>query len=57
MQDRLFAKIVDEVANSKGQLVWSSSGVTVVNQIPPPDPTAALPATAPPGAFHAGESR
>jgi hypothetical protein len=48
---------VDEVANSKGQLVWSSSGVTVVNQLPPPDPTAARSATAPPGVFHASESR
>jgi small-conductance mechanosensitive channel len=58
MQDRLFAKIVDEVANSKGGLVWSSSGVTVVNQIATPDPTANRPAAAaPPGAFHAGEPR
>jgi small-conductance mechanosensitive channel len=57
MQDRLFAKIVDEIASSKGQLAWASSGVTVVNQMPPPDPTAGRPATAPPGAFHASESR
>jgi small-conductance mechanosensitive channel len=57
MQDRLFAKIVDEVANSKGQLAWASSGVTVVNQMPPPDPTAPRPATPPPGALHATESR
>ncbi len=58
MQDRLFAKIVDEVANSKGRLVWSSSGVTVVNQIAQPDPAAPRPAAAaPPDAFHAGEPR
>ncbi len=57
MQDRLFAKIVDEVANSKGQLAWASSGVTVVNQMPPPDPIAPRPATPPPGALHATESR
>jgi hypothetical protein len=57
MQDRLFAKIVEEIASSKGQLTWASSGVTVVNQMPPPDPTAARPATVPPGAFHASESR
>jgi small-conductance mechanosensitive channel len=41
MQDRLFTKIVAEVANSNGRLVWTSSSVTVVN--PPPPPTA-LPA-------------
>jgi small-conductance mechanosensitive channel len=57
MQDRLFAKIVDEILSSKGQLAWASSGVTVVNQISPPDPTAPRSATAPPGAFHASESR
>jgi small-conductance mechanosensitive channel len=57
MQDRLFAKIVDEIKGSKGQLAWASSGVTVVNQMSPPDPTAPRPATAPPGAFHASESR
>jgi hypothetical protein len=57
MQDRLFAKIVDEIASSKGQLAWASSGVTVVNQMSSPDPTAPRPATAPPGAFHASESR
>jgi small-conductance mechanosensitive channel len=56
MQDRLFAKIVDEIANSEGRLAWASSGVTVVNQMTPPDPTAA-PALAPPGARHATESR
>jgi len=57
MQDRLFAKIVDEVAGSQGHLAWSSSGVTIVNQLPPPDPTAVRPATAPPGAFQPTESR
>jgi small-conductance mechanosensitive channel len=57
MQDRLFAKIVDGVAGSQGHLAWSSSGVTIVNQLPPPDPTAVRPATAPPGAFQPTESR
>jgi small-conductance mechanosensitive channel len=57
MQDRLFNKIVDEVANSKGHLVWASSGVTVVNQMSPPDPTAARPAIAPPGSLPASGSR
>jgi small-conductance mechanosensitive channel len=57
MLDRLFTKIVEEVAKSNGRLAWASSGVTVVNQIPPPDPTDSRPATAPPGALHASESR
>jgi small-conductance mechanosensitive channel len=31
MQDKLFTKIVQEVANSNGQLAWAPSSVTVVN--------------------------
>src|SRR5580692_9580100 len=31
MKDQLFTKIVQEVANSKGQLSWASSGVTFVS--------------------------
>jgi hypothetical protein len=54
MQDRLFTKIVEEVANSNGKFAWASSGVTVVNQMPPPDPTAALPSSI---ARNASESR
>jgi small-conductance mechanosensitive channel len=37
MKDQLFTKIVQEVANSKGQLVWASSGVTYVSQPTTPD--------------------
>jgi small-conductance mechanosensitive channel len=32
VKDRLFTKIVDEVANSKGKLEWASSSATVVLQ-------------------------
>ena len=31
MQDKLFAKIVQEVANSNGRLAWAPSSVTVIN--------------------------
>jgi len=41
MQDKLFAKIVQEVANSDGRLVWAPSSVTVIN-VP-----STLPASAP----------
>src|SRR5277367_2093524 len=57
MQDRLFTKIVDEVANSNGRLVWNSSGVTVINQAPYPDPLAPRPPSAIPAARHATETR
>src|SRR5580692_1795189 len=36
MQDRLFTKIVQEVANSDGRLAWAPSSVTVVNLPPTP---------------------
>ena len=53
MQDQLFTRIVQEVANSNGRLEWASSGVTVINQPLPPDATAAPP---PPGAGRAAGS-
>jgi small-conductance mechanosensitive channel len=40
MQNLLFTKIVEEVANSKGRLEWLSSTVTLVSQPPAPDATA-----------------
>jgi len=46
MQDKLFTKIVREVASSNGRLEWASSGVTVITQAPPPDATQAHPPTA-----------
>jgi len=57
VQDRMFTKIVEEVAKSDGRLAWSSSGVTVINQPPAPDPLAAPPLPSPPSARHATESR
>ena len=57
MQDRLFTKIVEEVAKSNGRLAWASSGVTVINQTSAPAPTLARPSPSLPGARHASESR
>jgi small-conductance mechanosensitive channel len=57
MQDRLFTKIVDEVINSNGRLAWNSSGVTVINQVPNPDPLATRPPTSLPVAPHPAETR
>src|SRR5271168_682856 len=47
MQDRLFTKIVEEVAKSDGRLAWASTGVTVINQ-PISDALATHPPAAPP---------
>jgi small-conductance mechanosensitive channel len=57
MLDRLFTRIVDEVANSNGRLAWASSGVTVINQPPALDPTMTGPSPALPSARRASESR
>jgi small-conductance mechanosensitive channel len=57
MQDRLFTKIVEEVAKSDGHLVWASSGVTVINQPMAPEPAAARPALSSSVARNASESR
>src|SRR5271163_3719799 len=57
MQDRMFTNIVDEVAKSNGRLAWNSSGVTVINQAPYPDPLAPRPPSAIPAARHATETR
>ena len=43
VKDRLFTKIVQEVANSNGRLAWASSGVTVINQPVTPDAIEAHP--------------
>src|SRR5580700_7180975 len=36
MQDRLFTRIVQEVANSDGRLAWASSETSITNQPPTP---------------------
>jgi small-conductance mechanosensitive channel len=43
MKDRLFTKIVEEVANSNGKLEWAASGVTVINQLETGDALGARP--------------
>ena len=45
MQDKLFAKIVQEVTNSDGRLAWAPSSVTIIN-VPSTSPTPALPSMA-----------
>jgi small-conductance mechanosensitive channel len=43
MKDKLFTRIVEEVANSNGRIEWASSGVTVINQQQTPDAMEAHP--------------
>jgi hypothetical protein len=56
MKDRLFTKIVQEVANSNGRLEWASSGVTVANQPAAPDAIEVHPSSSPRGAGHTAGS-
>jgi small-conductance mechanosensitive channel len=45
MKDKLFTRIVEEVANSNGRIEWASSGVTVINQREAPDAIEPHPST------------
>ena len=56
MKDRLFTKIVQEVANSNGRLEWASSGVTVINQPAAPDAVEARQSSPARGASHTAGS-
>ena len=56
MKDRLFTKIVQEVANSNGRLEWASSGVTVINQPAAPDAVEARQSSSARGASHTAGS-
>jgi small-conductance mechanosensitive channel len=56
MKNRLFTKIVEEVASSNGRLQWSSSGVTVINQAATPGAIEAHPSSSTHGAGHAADS-
>src|ERR1700722_2211667 len=47
MQDQLFTKIVQEVANSEGRLAWATSGTAVPNQPPTPAAVEARPPASP----------
>src|SRR5260370_17322907 len=49
MKDRLFTKIVQEVANSNGRLEWASSAFTVSTHPPFPDAIEVHPSSSPPG--------
>jgi small-conductance mechanosensitive channel len=51
MQDKLFAKIVQEVTNSDGRLAWAPSSVTIIN-VP-----STLPTPAPQSSSSRGETR
>jgi len=50
MQDRLFTRIVQEVAKSNGRLQWSSTPTPVIIQPPPPNAAAPQPPTPTQGA-------
>jgi small-conductance mechanosensitive channel len=56
MQDKLFTKIVQEVANSNGRLAWAPSSVTVVNLPPTPATGDAQPSSSPRVAGHTAGS-
>jgi small-conductance mechanosensitive channel len=57
MKDRLFTKVVAEVANSNGRLEWVSSGVTVINQPETPSAINAHPSSSTRGGAQAADSR
>jgi small-conductance mechanosensitive channel len=57
MQDQLFTKIVQEVANSKGRLEWAASGATIINQPPTPAVVEAHPSSSTRAAGHTAVSR
>jgi small-conductance mechanosensitive channel len=56
MKDRLFTRIVDEVANSDGRLQWSSQTVTLTNHLPATDAAEAYPPAHPGAAVKAADS-
>jgi small-conductance mechanosensitive channel len=56
MQDQLFTKIVQEVANSNGRVTWASSGVTLIREAAIPDGIEAHPSSSTRGAGHAAGS-
>ncbi len=56
VKDQLFTKIVDEVANSNGQLKWVSSAITLVSQPAAPEAIEVHPSSLTHGTDHAGGS-
>src|ERR1700735_4958529 len=57
MQDQLFTKIVDEIANSKGRLQWASPPGTTVSQPGTPGAIDEHPSSLTHGAGHVADSR
>jgi small-conductance mechanosensitive channel len=57
MQDQLFTRIVEEIANCKSQLQWASPVNTVVNQPGTPYAIDEHPSSAPHATDHAADSR
>ena len=57
MQDQLFTKIVEEIANSKGRLQWASPPGTTVSQPGTPDAIEDHPSSSTHGAGDAADSR
>jgi hypothetical protein len=56
MKDRLFTKVVEEVANSNRRLEWASSGITVIIQPETPDAIKAHSSSSTHGTGHAADS-
>jgi small-conductance mechanosensitive channel len=56
MQDQLFTKIAEEVADSSGRLKWASSAITVISQPVTPDPIEARQKSSSLGAGEAADS-
>jgi small-conductance mechanosensitive channel len=57
MQDQLFTKIVEEIANGKGRFQWAFPVSTAVNQPGTPYAIDEHPSSSPRGADHAADSR
>jgi small-conductance mechanosensitive channel len=57
MQDQLFMKIVEEIANGKGRLQWAFPVGAAVNQPGTPNAIDGHPSFSPRGADHAADSR
>ena len=57
MQDQLFTRIVQEVANSDGRLAWTTSDATIINQSPTRATVEAHPSSSARAAGHTAGSR
>jgi hypothetical protein len=57
MQDQLFTKIVEEIANGKGRVQWASPPATTVSQLVTPGAIGEHPSSSTHGAGHEADSR